>query len=239
MSGIISLIRDRVNTLGFDVIHYPGGVLKKRQDLLRLYDIDLIIDVGADVGNYGSQMRSLKYKNKILSFEPILSSYKHLLKKKSKDSLWFAENIALGDVNEERIFHIANNDGRSSSLREMLSAHVEAAPHAAIVRQEKVQVRRLDDLSYPVLHDAKRVFMKIDTQGYEMEVLKGSENYLQKITGVQVEMSFMPLYKDQALFFELFQYLNGHGYQLCSLENGFTNPATGQLLQCDGIFFKM
>jgi len=80
------------------------------------------------------------------------------------------------------------------------------------------------------------VMMKIDTQGYEKNVIDGALTSLNRIKIIQLEMSIVPLYENETLFVEMIQYLDNNGFILYSLENGFSNPTTGQLLQVDGIF---
>ena len=81
--------------------------------------------------------------------------------------------------------------------------------------------------------------MKIDTQGYESKVLKGAENSLPRISTVQMEMSLVPLYDGERLFHEMCALMSDKGYTLVAIENGFSDPASGQLLQVDGIFHRM
>ena len=80
--------------------------------------------------------------------------------------------------------------------------------------------------------------LKIDVQGFEKKVLAGAEASLQKIKIIQLEMSLVPLYQNEWLFHEVLEYLTQKGFQLYSLENGFFNKETGQLLQADGIFIN-
>ena len=80
--------------------------------------------------------------------------------------------------------------------------------------------------------------LKIDVQGFEKNVLDGAKETLPYVSVIQVEMSLVPLYENQMLFFEMIHYLDDKGFTLFSLENGFSNPRTGRLLQTDGIFVK-
>jgi hypothetical protein len=78
--------------------------------------------------------------------------------------------------------------------------------------------------------------LKIDTQGYEMEVLKGAEEILHMVKVLQIKMSLVPLYENSITYLSIIDYLKKLDFQLFALENGFTNQTTGQLLQTDGIF---
>jgi hypothetical protein len=82
------------------------------------------------------------------------------------------------------------------------------------------------------------MFLKIDTQGYELPVLEGATRTLKRCVGVQAEMSLLPLYQGQVLFREIIGWLEQREFELWSLLPGFSDPATGRLLQVDGVFFR-
>jgi len=78
----------------------------------------------------------------------------------------------------------------------------------------------------------------MDTQGFESKVLKGAENSLPHIDTVQMEMSLVPLYDGELLFNEMCLLMSQKDYTLVAIENGFSDSASGQLLQVDGIFHR-
>ena len=80
--------------------------------------------------------------------------------------------------------------------------------------------------------------LKIDTQGYEKNVIDGATKSLGSIKVIQLEMSILPLYENEMLYVDMINYLDKKGFQLFSLENGFSDQHTGQLLQVDGIFVQ-
>ena len=84
-----------------------------------------------------------------------------------------------------------------------------------------------------------RVYMKIDTQGFESKVLKGAGNSLMRIDTVQMEMSLVPLYEGEMLFNEMCMFMTEKGYSLIAIESGFSDQNTGQVLQVDGIFHRL
>jgi hypothetical protein len=80
--------------------------------------------------------------------------------------------------------------------------------------------------------------LKIDTQGFEKQVIDGAANSLKHITGIQLEMSLLELYSGEMLFSEMINYIQDRGFSLYSLENGYVETSTSRLLQVDGIFFR-
>lgn len=205
---------------------------------LALHDIDCVVDVGANVGQYVQFLRELGYAGNVISFEPQTIAHKALTEASSSDPYWHvAARMGLGERESELQLNIAGNSA-SSSLLGMLDAHSDAAPYSKICGTEMVCVKRLDSLSEPMIEGAERIFLKIDTQGYEIPVLLGAEGIMQKVAGLQLEMSIIPLYEGQELYQEILHKLEDAGFELWGIEPGFCEPKTGRLLQFDGIFFR-
>ncbi len=225
---------------GFDIIRYEpkSHPLARRKKILDTYNIDLVLDVGANTGQYGLQLREIGYKDRITSFEPLSSAYKLLRENANRDELWDVHNHALGDEDGITSINIAGNL-YSSSLLDMLPNHIKSSPNSKYVGTEDIRIQRLDSIFTSVVKHAKNVYMKIDTQGYEEHVLNGAKSSLQYIDTLQLEMSLIPLYTSELLFNEMYQNLFEKGYKLIAVEPGFTDNQTGQLLQFDGIFHRM
>jgi len=69
-------------------------------------------------------------------------------------------------------------------------------------------------------------------------VLRGAEQFLRRVTGIQLELSLVPLYDGEHLFHPMLDDLEDRGYEMWSLIPGFVAPSTGRLLQLDAIFFR-
>ena len=215
----------------------PDVDLKRRLKLLSHYSINKVFDIGANTGDYAINMRDAGYIGKVISFEPLSSAYSVLSKACSNDKNWESINMAIGSRDEETFINIAGNS-QSSSLLDMLPEHVKSAPSSAYIGKEKITVRKMDTIFNQYYGEGDHILLKIDTQGFEKQVLDGAEQSLSKITGIQLEMSLIPLYANEMLYLEMIAFLKGKGFILMSIENGFANPTTGQLLQVDGLFFR-
>jgi FkbM family methyltransferase len=222
---------------GYQVASYPDRDILRRMKMLKHYNIDAIFDVGANIGQYGIEMRRLGYDNKIISFEPLSSAFKKLKKRSHNDKNWIVNNYALGEKNKCSNINISGNS-HSSSLLEILPSHIESAPKSKIIDSEEIEVRRLDSVFSTFCNHKDHIMLKIDTQGYEKNVIDGAEGSIDLIKMIQIEMSFVSLYKNDILFIDMMKYLEEMDFKLFSLENGFSNPTTGQLLQVDGIFVR-
>ena len=237
---ILNSIRKSARKLGIEVHRYDiaHSLDARVLALIKHHRVDLVIDVGANDGGYGTVLREGGYKGPIVSFEPLSQAHVALTQRAQSDAQWsVAGRCALGANEGVADIHIAGNS-TSSSLLPMLGRHVQAAPQSAEVATESVPVKRLDDIDIALLLACSRAMLKIDTQGYELPVLHGAGTTLTRCVGVQLEMSIVPLYEGQVLYRELIDYLDALGFDLWGLLPGFVEPTSGRLLQMDGVFFR-
>lgn len=226
-----------LRTFGIDMIRYqPSSHPQAR--LLRLIEtngIGLVLDVGANGGQYAGELREGGYRGRIVSYEPLTEAYRTLTGQCAGDAAWEARQLALGAQPGSAEINIAGNS-TSSSLLEMLPTHLSAAPHSKYIGTETIRVdtvdRQLPDLG---TWDGE-IWLKVDTQGFEGEVLKGAIASLPKIRCVQLEMSLAPLYGGSETFDSLLATMKAAGYRLVGLQPGFMDQQSGELLQADGIF---
>jgi FkbM family methyltransferase len=204
---------------------------------LSFFDIDTVIDVGANVGQYGASLRASGFGGRIVSCEPLSDAVVRLQRRAAKDASWTAIRTAVGASPGTLEINVSANS-YSSSVLPMTSAHTGAAPGSEYVGAESVPVTTIVDLVAAQGIDPERTWLKIDTQGYEAQVLAGAGPLLGSFAAVQLELSFVPLYDGQALFDELVGRLNEAGLTMFGLDAGFSDPRTGRTLQCDGVFVR-
>jgi len=225
--------------LGFDVVRHPGPATLRGRRLaaLRAHGVDLVVDVGANVGQYASELRSLGYRGEIVSLEPEPRAFARLLEASARDPRWRALRLALGDFDGRAPLNVAD-DSVNSSLLSTLPAQVEAEPRSTVVGEVEVEVRRLDSICGELVHGAERPLLKLDVQGYELRILQASPTSLDRFVGLEVELSLVPLYAGGALMGEAVEWLEGRGFWLTELEPEFSDPRTGRLLQVNGMLFR-
>ncbi len=231
------IVNSLLNPLNVQIKKYPDKHLGRRIRLIKHFNINKIFDIGASVGNYGKTLKKLGYDGTIISCEPISSVYQKLNKNSKRYKNWIAQNYALGDNDMETYINISGNSD-SSSILNILPNHLNSSEGSKYVNKEKIQVKKLDTIFPEFYKPGDNIMIKIDTQGFEKQVLDGGQLSLPNIKGIQIEMSFIPLYEGGILFSEMKSYLESKGYELYSIETGFTDPKTGRLLQMDGIFFR-
>jgi FkbM family methyltransferase len=233
------ILRNYLRKFGLDIVSYDPVYhsVARRLKLMSVNNIDLVFDVGANTGQYGMFIRDIGYKGRIVSFEPLTSAYKLLENSSSTDGSWDAVNIALG--NEDGITEInISSNSQSSSILNMLPNHVAMAPGSAYVGREEIVIRKLDTIFHDYYLSSNNVYLKIDAQGFEKNIIDGAKNVLDKIAGVQMELSLVPLYEGETLLGDMINYMKSKNYIMMSVEPTYGNPDSGQLLQADCLFFK-
>ena len=203
---------------------------------LREFDIQTVFDVGANKGQFGKALIGSGFDKKIVSFEPLLSEHEILHDSTRGAANWIAyDRMALGAKNGEATINVAIN-GASSSVLDVAQTSLDAAPESGFAGQEHIKIARFDSLKLDQFSGPWA--MKIDTQGLELEVLKGAGELLTQIKVILMEMSLVELYEGGAKFAELYGWMESQGYRCIGFTQGFANHQTHELLQVDGLFVR-
>ena len=205
---------------------------------LKKNNIDYLFDVGANEGQFINELRYYGFKKKVLSFEPLGEAHKKLIINSQTDSNWNVyKRIALGNKNSQNTINVSKNSV-SSSIFEINKTHIESAPNSKFIGTESIEERKLEDIFFELNIKEKNLFLKIDTQGYENQVLEGSEKILNLFKGILVEVSLTELYKNQKTWLEIIKKIENAGFEIWSIDRGFTNKDNGRSLQADLVFFR-
>ena len=200
--------------------------------------VDLILDVGGNVGQYAKDRLTNGYTGRIVTFEPLSAARAVLLRECLAYPHWqIAERCALGDHDGVVSMNVSQNSVASSALSPT-NAHLELSAQAIEVGTEVVSMVRLDHVARQFVAASRAPFLKIDVQGFEEQVLLGSTEILPRLVGLQVELSFIPLYDGQKLFPEMCRLINSMGFTLHRMIPAWIEPKTGRWLQADGVFFR-
>lgn len=240
------VIKYLLKTFGYSIakndpnfIIYPRnqtneGIL---HEILEIKNVNLILDVGANSGDWALDLRHGGYNGKIISFEPLNTEFKLLTEKSAKDSNWDTWNLAIGNENCITQINIANNSV-SSSLSKILDTHTTAEANSKIILREDVEVQCLNNFKHKWMDSSASIFLKLDVQGFEKKVLDGATLILNNIKVIQIEMSFKQLYSDDLCFGEMKKFLESSGFTLYHIQNGFRCSKTEELLQVDAVFIN-
>lgn len=219
--------------------HDPWASLAARRAIL-LEDggYGLVLDVGANSGQYGRELRAHGFRGEIVSFEPGRHAFQLLERTSSGDDSWSCRRLALGETSGRRSINIASNEGASSSFLTLTETHASSAPSVTFETREDVEVATLDEVASELLRDAAPVWLKLDVQGYELPVLTGAEATLPRIAALEVEVSLVELYQGQALFDELLRFIRDAGFRTADVSPEFVHPQTGRMLQANVIALR-
>jgi len=229
-------VRATLARVGYDVVPLEKGLDALASRMLSAGFIDLVLDGGANVGQYMQHVQNLGFQGDIISVEPTTSAYSALaFIARHQAAKVTTVRAALGaQPGTSRIYVSAN--AVSSSLLNVRSEHVAAAPTSAVVGAEDVAVTTVDELI--ANSPARSILLKLDLQGSELDALRGSEASLSRVSAVQVELSLTALYDGQSSADQIFQHLRQRDFCLAHVRPGFEDPASGVLYQCDALFLS-
>lgn len=186
------------------------------EDVLRTYRIDTIIDVGANEGQFGSLVREIGFEGVIHSFEPVKQTYERLAATTATDERWTAHNLALGRDAGTLLMNVSEGSVFSSALRP--NAYGAGTFDAIRVqRQEEVEVATLDGFIDREIGRDQRVFLKMDTQGYDLEVLGGAAASVDDFCCILSELSLIPIYDGMPDYLEALSLYREKGFSVSGL----------------------
>jgi FkbM family methyltransferase len=233
----LASLRGAIAETGKRIDYYKRNALARQIRLMQLRGIDLVMDVGANTGQYGRRLRKAGYHGEIVSFEPLDAAFASLQRTAKRDKNWRAARLALG-AHERDATLCVSGDSRASSLKQMLDLHTSIAPYFSTVSHERVQIKTLDSVWEEHIPSGKTVYLKIDAQGAEKDIIDGAMRSMERIEMVQIEISIRPLYEESLLLPDALTLMDDLGFRLVSIEYGFCHPDTGQMLQVDGVFAR-
>ena len=179
-----------VNKLGFNIVKTKNDNESLQKILIntfKIHSIDVVIDVGANTGQYGNFLRDLGYKGHIISFEPVKSVFDQLELNAKKDSKWHCYNLALGEKKENKMINVYSSTVFSSFLN-ATDYGKNIWKSLEVKKDEIVSVLPLDDMISEInkLTNGKNYFLKLDTQGFDHFVFRGSSQIISKLKGMQI-----------------------------------------------------
>lgn len=196
--------------------------------------VETILDVGANKGQYAHDLRQRGWNGQIVSFEPTSDAYDLLVAACARDLKWTAaRRAAIGSERGRAHINIAENLV-SSSLLEINERSVQIEPGVRFKDKEEIDVIPLDDIINPEWIGPYAI--KVDTQGFEIEVLKGAKNTLKNTKVIQLEASLYPVYKETPDIGEIFNLMSRLNFRAISIVEGFSDTAVNEMLQVDLTF---
>ncbi len=224
MNKLVHAARRQLRSFGYDVVRFPSRIslAGHLKDLFTSLSINCVIDVGAHFGEYGLVLREFGYTGQIISFEPVAQSYAVLERQCSRDGRWSAHQLALGSaegyaaINVTRVTELCSflpSTGYADAFFRMYT------PDNEVQSTENVKIERLDNIFDKIVGSLPdpNVYLKLDTQGWDLEVLKGADACLERVCALQSEVSVKPIYEGMPTYVEAISYMNSKGFELTGL----------------------
>jgi FkbM family methyltransferase len=223
MHKLKRIIRKTLRKLGYEVVSFPlpegiplGGHLLR---VFKQLGITCVIDVGAHHGEYGCLLREMGYEGWIISFEPVSANFKVLKERSAADKRWAIYDFALGDHNGTAPINVTANSVFSSFLPPNAFAAEEFEEQVVVEQAESVGVRRLDEIFGDITAaiPEPKIFLKIDTQGCDIRVLRGSTGHLDQVLALQSEVSVYSIYDGMTDYLSAMQEMADLGFVVTGL----------------------
>lgn len=210
------LLKSLIKWMGFDLVRVRNNHASldfHLKNVLEKYQIDCVLDVGANIGQYGESLRALGFEGWIVSFEPVKAVFEELRERAKNDEKWLCYHCALGDEVGKKIINVYSSSVFSSFLtanaysKGIWKSLEQSAP-------EEVIIQRLDDVLPEItnLTNCKRYYLKLDTQGYDLQAFRGSRASLGNIYAAQTELSLIHVYGEMTEPYEMLKILQDNGY---------------------------
>lgn len=215
----MNLARAIGHALGYELIKEAKSP-SLRSHLARVFDryrIDTVLDVGANHGQFGAAIRSNGYRGAIYSFEPVTASFERLAQVAAKDDRWHVFKLGLGDRPGRQIINIARSSDLCSLLAPNDFGRLEF-PKIEADEQESIEIDTLDHfLAEQELPTDAGIFLKMDTQGYDLKVFEGAAHSLGRIAGMLSELSLSPIYENAPHYLESLAAYEARGFRVSGL----------------------
>lgn len=202
------------------------------------YGVNCVFDVGANTGQYGRRLRRSGYTGRIVSFEPTTDAFARLRQAAESDPDWFVHRIALGRADTEAEIHTGWNS--MNSLLPPSDYGRDRYQRFARTRTERIAVRRLDGLLERALDGITdpRPYLKMDTQGYDLEVFAGAGERVGDFVGLQSEVAALRLYEGSPTMGEAIAVYEASGFRITGMYPVTREPATGRVVEFDCVMMR-
>ncbi len=212
---IKKIIKKLFNMMGLEIMRRnPNLALDTHlKYIISQQNIDLVIDVGANSGQFGKLMRDIGYRGKIISFEPTKKAFEKL--KSNADNNWDCYKIALGNEVGSKEIKVYALDLFSSFLNKTEYGLERFQSEVSNYDTELIDITTLDKFLDGKIYN--NIFLKMDTQGYDLEVFKGALNVRKNIKMLMTEVAFHKIYDGMPSYLDALSSYNKAGFQLTSI----------------------
>ncbi|MGQ0546347.1 MAG: FkbM family methyltransferase [Betaproteobacteria bacterium] len=215
-----------------------GGLGEHLRRVFESLRIEAVVDVGAHRGKYRRfLLKDLGFRGPVLSVEPVAELAEDLARRAAGENNWSVVRCALGAQPGKARLNVMASSDFSSLLDPSPSAPGRFAALTAVTRVEEVPMRTLDELLGGFAPQARRLYLKLDTQGYDLEVLRGAARSLERVAALQSEIAFRPIYAGMPTWRESFERIEALGFAVSGIFPVTREPSL-RLIEADCVFVR-
>mgnify|MGYP006085718475 CR=1 FL=1 len=207
--------------------------------ILKKLDINYVIDVGANNGQFGMSLRRNGYKGNILSFEPSIDPFNKLQVVANCDLKWEVRNIGLSDKKETKKINIFEASDLNSIFEPSDFGTKRFKSRMKVLYSETIELDTLDNVLGNLDLENKRIFLKMDTQGYDLNVFKGAKEYIEKILGLLSEIPLQHIYKNNDNYHDILKQYESHDFMISGIFPVSRNKEDETIIELDCVMVKI
>ena len=223
------------------VHRFLGDFLLEEQlsAILRELRINCVIDVGANKGQFGRTLRRVGYEGRIASFEPLDEFATKLRRRAARDHDWHVRQYALGDEDTTAEMNLTPGAALSSLLPPSEFGKEWSHKLETSVKRD-ITIRRLDGLIDEVLAgiDEPRIYLKLDTQGYDLLAFRGAGDRVKDVLAMQSEVSCLPIYEGMPELEEQLGEYRAAGFDIAGFFPVSMHKPTLRVLEFDAVLLR-
>lgn len=213
-TGLTGAARKLVRKLGYDIVHHQD-----LGNLLKYLKIELLIDVGANIGQAHDKFRLAGFHGPVVSFEPHPDCFKQLKNRPDKFGNWSRLNVAVGAEDAERPLYFGASTNQTSLLTGVNDPRKGSL--SVRVRSLKSLWSELGFVRY------KNIFLKTDAEGFDFQILQGAKEHFDQIVGGMIESRPVPEYDSEPPMINVLNFLSANGFEVCRMDADTIVPQTG------------
>jgi FkbM family methyltransferase len=234
------MINYLINMFGYEILKKKKiqTINNHLQYIFTKLKIDYVIDVGANEGQFALSLRRNNYKGDILSFEPASKPFKKLVENSKNDAHWYVKNIALGEKKELRKMNVFEASDLNSFYEASELGKNRFNKGMKKIETETIEIKTLDSVLKKIDLKNKNIFLKMDTQGFDISVFRGTNKHMSKISGLMSEIPIQKIYKITQSYHDILKEYEAQKFQISAIFPVSQNKKNHTAIEFDCVMIK-
>ena len=234
------MIKNLANVFGYEILKKKKiqTINNHLQHIFNSAKINYVIDVGANEGQFALSLRRNNYKGDILSFEPTSKPFKKLVEISKNDERWDVMNLALGERKESRKINVFEASDLNSFHEASALGKNRFNKGMKKIETETIEIKTLDSILKKIDLKNKNIFLKMDTQGFDISVFRGSKKHMSKICGLMSEIPIQQIYKTTQSYHDILKEYEAEKFQISGIFPVSQNKKNNTAIEFDCVMLK-